>query len=538
MWAPRTPFEQRMVEVARYFPPPPWHPLHDSLVARARIEGERDLSARRWAQDLAEKFPSFLLSRNQGGTDFPIDKTLRYFFLEYAKRISQDGFHTFPSSFNVVESFLVFSHTYFAFDLRDGRDHLLRLDDYLDWYTGGQFPEEPGALLDILPEGLTHSYTMAAPVNDFRLTTTDASQLALFGASMIRHSRELSMMALFGESPAYPEDLLNPLEGIPGRGKESLQSADGLGVKDRYLEEAPQLARVVALVRFDLSARRFNERYLLCDVGPGYAVATDDPAVLVDLSPPERRDHLDRMQEDLNRYGSVFSALASLMFLPAFFVAERDRVTKTTFGTPLRARRESPEVRRAITLLGRQEVPLLRQVDCLHSMPTTGGANVLDVNPPELDFETTGFWRTLSPGEIGSDESGHAIVGRTWVERTDSWASHHLEQFTVRKRANAPQGPNAGSVYVMRTSSHTIDLYKIGRTQLTPEDRAGALSAATGVPTPFEVLAHWEVEDAKHVEREAHRRLRAYRVTKRREFFRAPLPVIIATLGEIVAGSA
>lgn len=225
------------------------------------------------------------------------------------------------------------------------------------------------------------------------------------------------------------------------------------------------------------------------------------------------------------------------MFLPAFFIAEHQRITTTTFGTALLAHRASVGVRKAIKCLGRHEVPFARQVHCLHSVGSARGSTTLDVNPPELEFETAGFWRPLPPCEVGRDESGQPIVGRTWVERTDSWTSQQLEAFTVTKRPRVHQGRHPGAVYVMRSGSHAIDLYKIGRTGLAPEERAGALTAATGVPTQFEVLAHWEVGDAEYVEREVHHRLRAYKVNKRREFFRAPLSLIVATIGRIVEDS-
>jgi hypothetical protein len=541
MWTPLTPFEQRMAALARLFPPPPSHPLHDSITARLRIESERDIATRLWVKEQLERFPSFVLTRSKGGTNFPIANNLRDFFSEYAKRLMDNGPHSLPTSFNVVESFLIFSHKYFVFDLRDERDHLLRLDDYLDWYTSGDFPETPPVLMDILPEGLIHSYTMAAPLIDFHLNTTDASQLALFGVSMIRHSTELSMISVLGESPAYPpDDEIGELEKVrPTMGKENIQPAPDLDVKDRYLEEAPQLSRLIALVRFDLIARRYNVRYLNIDMGRSYEILTDDPIIFSDdISSSERRNQLDRMDRGLNRYASVFSALASLMFLPVFFIAEHQRVTTSKFGTELLAQKASPDVKKAIKLLGRSEVPFTRDVHCLYIESSGGGTTALDVTPPELDFETAGFWRTLPPGEIGRDALGQPIVGKTWVERTDSWASQRLELFTVKKRAHAQQGPHKGSVYVMRSGSHALDLYKIGRTSLAPEERAASLTATTGVPTQFEVLAHWEVRDAEYVEREAHHRLRAYKVNKRREFFRAPLSLIVATIGKIVEDSA
>ncbi|MBA4392280.1 MAG: hypothetical protein C0407_01890 [Desulfobacca sp.] len=371
-----------------------------------------------WVKDLVEKLPSFVLTRWEGGTNFPIANTLRHFFNEYINRFAIGGFQSYPTSFNVIESFLVFSYKYFAFDIKEEREHLLRLDDYLDWYTSGRFPEEPPALMDILLRGVVHSYTLAAPLNDFHLSTTDGSKLALFGVSMVRHSTELSMVAVLGESPAYPrdEDIPEIDEGSPAKGRESIQPAPELGVKDRFLEEAPQLARIITLVRFDLVARRFNVRYINMDVGKSYSVFTDDPLIFSPedktLSPSERRERLQTYTEGLNRYASVFSALASLIFLPAFFIAEHLRVTTTKFGTKLLAQRSSAKVQKAIKLLGRDEVSFARQVECLHSISSCN-ITTLDIDPPDLKFETSGFWRNLAPGEIGTDKSGQPLVGKT-----------------------------------------------------------------------------------------------------------------------------
>ena len=48
-----------------------------------------------------------------------------------------------PSSFNVVESFQRWSKHFVAFDIREEREHLLRLDEYIEWYTAGGFPDKP-----------------------------------------------------------------------------------------------------------------------------------------------------------------------------------------------------------------------------------------------------------------------------------------------------------------------------------------------------------------------------------------------------------
>ena len=60
------------------------------------------------------------------------------------------------------------------------------------------------------------------------------------------------------------------------------------------------------------------------------------------------------------------------------------------------------------------------------------------------------------------------------------------------------------------------------------------LTSATGVPTPFEILAEWQTGNVAAVERETHRRLKPYRVNKRREFFRLQLSAIITIVQEVI----
>jgi hypothetical protein len=536
MWRPLSPFEQRMQEFARMFPPPPSHPAHKILLARAQFEAERDVAFRMWADETRTKVPSFILTRMEGGTNFPVANTLRSFFQEYARRFMANGPHSLPTSFNVVESFLRFSHDYFVFDLREEREHLIRLDDYLDWYTRGEFPEDPAALRDVVPEAIAYSYNAAGPLNDFRIQTPE-SELALFGISLIRHASELSMLAVLGERPPMisDDDASKAKIGDAPRGKEGIKPAADWTVKDRYLEEAPTHCRVVALVRFDLVRCKYEVRYVNVDMGASFFVATDDSLIFdVDQDAGERRRYLDRMNVVLKRYDPLFSAMGALMFLPAFFIAERQRVTVTTFATPLHARRDSPEVQKAAKLLGRNAVSFSRDVSCMRTDPQHRTEATISVEPPDLELATEGFWKPLPPGVIGKDEAGQPIVGRTWVERTDSWVEQRLESFVVDKSPSIPEGPKPGAVYVMRSASHGVDLYKIGRTTAGPERRATELTGATGVPTPFEVLAHWVVGDVEYVEKEAHRALRQYKVNRRREFFRAPLTLIVSTIGRIV----
>ena len=535
---PATPFEQRMRQLGGLFPPPPSHPAHKVVAALAEQAAEQDLSVRLWLREVADKTPSFVLARMKGGAGFPVSNLLRDYFHDYAYRISNHGPHTFPTSFNVVESFLRFSYDYFIFDLREEREHLLRLHDYLDWYTSGAMPEEPAILAEVAKEGIIYSYNMVEPAGDFRVGI-NGDEIVISGVALARHATELSMLVLCGETPPSlaDDEATDYFEGgRPGAGKHGLEPSPEYSAEDRYLKEIPGYSRVIGLVRFDLQTRRWIVRYLNHDLGLGYRIATDDPTIFTaDVAASERADILAASARTLARYEPLFASLCSLMYLPVFFIDRQDLVTETTFSTELRARRSSTEVRRAIRHLGRATMSFTRRVDCLQVDEARSQEKEMAIAAPELEHAASGFWKPLPPGQVGEDEDGNAILGRTWVERTETWSSVSVAEFVVRKQRSLVEGVNPGHIYVMRSGSHSLDLYKIGKTSRPPDVRASDLTRATGVPTSFEVLASWEVGDIETVEKEAHRRLRAYRVNKRREFFRAPLSTIIGEIDSIAS---
>ena len=77
----------------------------------------------------------------------------------------------------------------------------------------------------------------------------------------------------------------------------------------------------------------------------------------------------------------------------------------------------------------------------------------------------------------------------------------------------------AGYVYCL-TNEAIPKLVKVGKTARDPLVRAAEISAATGVPTPFEVAWARQVPDMDKAEKALHNALSDYRLTRRREFFR------------------
>lgn len=92
----------------------------------------------------------------------------------------------------------------------------------------------------------------------------------------------------------------------------------------------------------------------------------------------------------------------------------------------------------------------------------------------------------------------------------------------------------SGYIYVLQNKAYGAHIVKIGLTNREPNIRAREIySGATGVPMPFDVAIAYSVSDRVAAERRVHRRLNAYRVNRRREFFRISPSVAASTVYEI-----
>ncbi|MBX3347793.1 MAG: GIY-YIG nuclease family protein [Nitrospira sp.] len=516
--------------------PHPSQPDYKIVMAALNRQAEMDVGFRLKMDEINEKLPHFALTRSQGGSGFIVAETLRGYFIEYLNRLTLHGQFSLPTSFNVVQSFLSYSKSLLAFDLREEREHLLRFYEYFDWYTANSFPDQPLALTDILPEGIVYAYNGISPLDDFVLET-DNSKLRILGVGMVRHGHDLSAIIIAGENPPFPsdEDIRKELkipDSSPYPGKEGLRSEPSLNTKDRYVSELPGHSRVIMLARYDLQDSTFDVRYVNLDVGAGYMVLTDDRTIYHNEN--DRDEMLPFSIENLPRYSSLFSALASLLYLPAFFVDHGARIVETKFATDLHTKSRRTLVNKAIKTLGLNQVPFFRTMRCLSGIYPDRSKAVLTIDPPAMDFESSGYWRPLPNGEVGQTKDGTPIVGQTWVKRTETWKAQSLSSFVISRTPCLSSGEDPGWIYIMRSGSHHDDIYKIGLTRRTTEERAKELSGSTGVPTGFEVLFSWVVGDCAKFEQELHRRLKHLRINRQREFFRGNLQEIVKAVSEMV----
>jgi T5orf172 domain len=89
----------------------------------------------------------------------------------------------------------------------------------------------------------------------------------------------------------------------------------------------------------------------------------------------------------------------------------------------------------------------------------------------------------------------------------------------------------AGSIYILINPS-LKGLVKIGKTDRSPEERAGELSS-TGLPTPFFVAYEHRVGDYHAAERAIHEQLEPHRFSKDREVFKLTVKEAIKHVAEV-----
>ena len=90
----------------------------------------------------------------------------------------------------------------------------------------------------------------------------------------------------------------------------------------------------------------------------------------------------------------------------------------------------------------------------------------------------------------------------------------------------------SGCIYILENEAMP-DLYKIGWTERSPEERAKELSG-TGLPSPYRVVFSKSTNLTGEVEKKIHKHLDEYRMRSNREFFKADLKILKKTVEEFL----
>jgi T5orf172 domain. len=514
--------------------------LLDKILTKHDTPEQRKIIKKLW-----EKSQAIIAGQQLNGAVYEADQALRWFQWEYNNRIWNHGLNALPSTFDVVEAFLQYNPKLNTFILHEENNHLFSFSAFVNWYTSGDIDLDQKVALEAFTPGVIYSFDNLADPSDLLYGIERNSEVGISGLAMVRFGAEISVLCVAGET--------ENLEKKTGEIKESLQKVQ-YAESRKYLVPDPSLSieavplkskiplwRLIALSRFDLSEMSQSVRYICHDAGYAYQIITDDPNAFLDM----KGDFVGKdvkavalnSAREITGYNALFNLCSTALFLPLYFEKFAEDVTIERFKT-----RYASEAGKASFLKTKENIPqsikvAYRNINIIRAEEKFSDTRATIYSIPNFHVQTSGYWRTLEPGKIGSDKNGNPIHGRTWISKKLSWMEAEEPNALVAKRNDKkvlPKGPAPGFIYVMRSPLHPRNIFKVGLTQSSTETRVNELSSATGVPGRIYVMQEWAVGDCVSIEREIHSRLAEYRVDPRREFFEAPLEHIMSVIEETI----
>jgi hypothetical protein len=506
---------------------------------RKRMEAEGRRIAGRYNQILRRLCTS--------GVGYPVDKLLRSMAVEYTHRYAASGTMTQPVSFNYFESFcsirLIEKSTAPYAEPRGEYNHLFSVVDFFDHLTSEEKPDfKPSELLN-LPEGTIYHFTQNGSVTDFTYFNPRGKEFVISGFSMIRHGASLHWYMIGGEIFSA-----NELEGLKSDDRE-LNKAEVPPPKRKFLEQAMRergdragppiflegtenAVRTMIAGEFDLLTRKHLARCYMKETENTYAVASDDPDIFHYTRDAAKRDEiLSSMKSQLDEVSVMWDLAEGFFQLPRYFEFRLTVPEKTVEASGL--------TRPKTTKGGRGVGADFRHVASV-AISEVAPHLLASYTPPPLEVETQGYWHRLDRKAIGHDRDGKPVRGRDWIKADVSWRARPTETETVFIKStvgaakvaiadyvraaqdvekNDKGEAQSGVLYVMRCMAMNDEVYKVGWTSKSAEERAKELST-TGVPVPFKVIEYWKHDDPAALETGVHALLDPYRIAGNREFFK------------------
>ena len=504
---------------------------------------------------LSAAYRRILLNLHQSGAGYPIDQLLRQLAFEYTHRYASAGIGSQPVSFNYFEPFcdiklIENSVAPYALPVSE-LDHLFSIVDYLDYVTSPEgSPFDSSQLLE-LPDGKAFHYSLSGDILDFTFLTPEGREFVASGFSMVRRERFLHWYLVGGEiySPQEWETL------IANQGKIALENVDPYkrlflseSIKENGdsvgapvpLEGTTTAMRTIIAGEFDLTSNKHLGRCYMMETENSFNVLCDDPDVFERMSDASMRAEMIKIMRDRIEGAAAMWNLAEAMFqLPAYFTF-KIHIAKSI--AVVGGKRLPPTTARG----GRGLSAHFRYVSAIEYTDDNLTA-IRSYAVPHYEVETEGYWRRLSPDQQGRDADGNSVRGRTWIKACNKWrerpdgpkivyvkssisaARLRLSEYLAAAKNGAPAVDDAsirGVLYVLRCMGMEDEVYKVGWTSGTAEQRAKELSSATGVPSSFVIVEAWRHPDPEGLEKSVHAMLSPYRVSDAREFFRVKYTTI------------
>lgn len=472
------------------------------------------------------------------GAGLPADSLLREYNAEYNKRVFSYSLHKLPSSFNVVEAFNTFIPHSATFNINKEIDCIFSFNDFLDFVTSDDCPEYTESLNSFLEEGTIYSFnSVDDPSNSLFSTTTD-DEFGVLSISLVKHRSEVSIVMLAGQKCDLDEKTKALGVDIPkGQNSKGIMPDDSLKIEAVPLLPNSDLWRTIVLARFDLESSTTDARYIYQDAGRCFKGFSDDLNCFLDnegkFQSKELEDAFNTQNTKINEYSSLFELCKTALYLPNFREVYEDTISIERHPTEFGEKRNKPSLKKTNQLAKTDLKIAFRNVENIQPSNRTPPSRRKFV-APDLKVETSGYWKKLAFQSRGEDKNNQPIQGRTWVNKTLEWKESFNKPISVKVVSSLSNTENEGFIYVMRSAAHGKNVFKVGLTRRTPEERSKELSRSTSAPDHFHVMEEWDVADCVLAEKLIHEKLSVFRVNPKREYFKAPYKTIFRAIDEVI----
>lgn len=518
------------------------------------------------SKKLGTQYRKILKGISSSGAGFQADQILRQMAFEYTHRYASSGVSNQPISFNYFEPFcnikLIQKSVAPYMELTDEIDHLFYPIDFFNYLTSSDSDGFHLESLCDLPEAKSFHFTINGDVNDLSFLNAEGREFIASGFSMVRRGNSLHWYLIGGEVLGQEEWDLRcseqpeiDIEGVAPWKRAFLSEAieeNGNKFGPPVLLDGTKTAiRTVIAGEIDLKTSKHLARCYMAEFEHTFLIFCDDPEVLSGIEEEEELKSLtDNMMDHINKASTMWDLAEGLLQLPHYFkcriTLEKNILVKA--GKRLTQKKGGQGIN--------SNYKIVSAIEVTDAEPSF---SIQEIRLPHYETETEGHWRRLPKDKIGHDIDGNEVRGKTWVMESNKWkapAQHSrtiyvkdsleaakikieeylkaAEEFGKEKNTVKMQ-KDAGELYVMRCSAMAEQIYKVGYTSGSSDDRAEQLSAATGVPLSFIVVKSWSHPNAAALETEVHMMLAPYRLNDRREFFQATFKVIENMIESVIA---
>ena len=540
-------------------------PPHTELSEEEKNNREETTTSgeRRNIKKFLQKAHSAVQAIKDSGAGYYADQSIRDYFMEFNNRFWTYGLKYSPASFNVLGKFVEGNPDNYYFNLKDEEDSIFLCGDFFEFITDENFKNDPRVSLNSLKDGIIYNYSVVGDPRELTFKTDDSKyDYAVCGISMIKDDNELSWILTGGPIISEDEKKLGigfDLDGYKTE-KAMYTKPDMYNEKKNIPVMMPGLGDVwrnTVFGRTEIDTLSHQVRYKQDDYIHSLLTATDDPIAYspvnedIDEWKPDKETEkiLKEKTDQLNSQPTLFNLAESLFNLPEYFNFKLQYVSTQEVKTRYGQNKSKISTSKAYKYAPQNLKTFIKKFKSLQIInPNKSPSIKRNYTSPQFQVAVDGFYRKINPETYGKDKKGREILGRTWIKSHLRWRNktpkpkiiylkssikvakekleklkqkdhYKLNQTYQEKPLRTNKTELDGYIYLMKNNSMKENIFKIGKTTKTPDERADDLSRSTGVAEKFEVISYWKSKNISKDESEIFASLDNFRYADNREFF-------------------